>query len=238
MESDAIRFVAGCDTCQRSFMLKRSTAASQHLEKGGTRKNIAIDHFGPFAINQRGDKRHVLMIIDMFTKYLEAYPVNTTATEDTINVLRNPSIDMDVLTPSSLTMDRHSSVKLCPKPSNPSASLVVALHHIILNRMESWSVSIVHQVSISQMCHQGWILRPVSPPERCPCLQCYSSFVNWLFAILHDVPSSSLVSNGFVSHSFAFHLYWRIRSSWDRCSSSNGTESRWTYHEVWTRSRP
>jgi transposase InsO family protein len=77
MDTSVALFISNCGDCQRNFKSKRLAAIPVHLGLGDVGETVAVDHFGPFVVNQVGSKRWVLVIIDMFTKFVEAELVDS-----------------------------------------------------------------------------------------------------------------------------------------------------------------
>jgi len=88
MASDVAHFFAACAPCQRPFKKKSLAAQPQHIEKGGIWKTLAMDHFGPILVSANGQRKNVLVLIDMFTKYVEAFIVSSTGADEVVNSLR------------------------------------------------------------------------------------------------------------------------------------------------------
>lgn len=48
---------------------------------------VHVDHFGPVGAN--ATKKHVLLVVDAFTKFVKLYAIKTTASRETIKCLRD-----------------------------------------------------------------------------------------------------------------------------------------------------
>lgn len=77
------------------------------IDKGNTPfQTIHIDHFGP--INQtKGRFKHILVIVDMFSKFLALYPVRTVVAKETCSNCHN-ILNVIVLKPFKIMSDRGS----------------------------------------------------------------------------------------------------------------------------------
>jgi len=74
-----------CNTHKKSPRLLRSTLQIRQLVPVPF-GHVIMDHIGPFARSQRG-KRHILVVIDAFTSWVEAYPVRSTGAKETADTL-------------------------------------------------------------------------------------------------------------------------------------------------------
>jgi len=87
MYADVLRYISACWKCQSSFKGKQYTALPQNIEKEGIWQTLAMDFCGPFKIDEEGTINYVLVVIDMFTKFMEAIPTGSMSTDETIRAL-------------------------------------------------------------------------------------------------------------------------------------------------------
>ena len=73
-------FVAGCKTCGRAKQnWKHSQGNRKHIEIKDINEYIFIDHFGELPASSYGYK-HILVILEGFSKFIKLYPVKSTNT--------------------------------------------------------------------------------------------------------------------------------------------------------------
>lgn len=87
MKLDVNKFVGTCAECLRKNMTRQKAESSEHIEVGGIWETLAMDHFGPFVVDQTGRKKYVLVVMDMFSKYVEAKAVETTGAAEVTKFL-------------------------------------------------------------------------------------------------------------------------------------------------------
>ena len=67
-------WIKHCDVCQRTKPeIKRQIAPMGRFAASGPLERVAVDVMGPFKETIRGN--HFVIVIDYFTKWMEAYPV-------------------------------------------------------------------------------------------------------------------------------------------------------------------
>jgi len=89
MAQDCKLHVATCPQCSRSkkpSVRARAPLGSYHA--GGPLERIHVDMLGPFPISKKGNK-YVLMVIDQFTKWVEAFALPDQTTETIARALVN-----------------------------------------------------------------------------------------------------------------------------------------------------
>jgi hypothetical protein len=86
---DVQKYVGSCSNCLKSYRKKQKASEAEHIEKGAIWETLATDHVGPFVTNLQGQKKHILMVIDMFTKYVEAKVVKSTSAQEVCQVLKS-----------------------------------------------------------------------------------------------------------------------------------------------------
>jgi len=106
MYRDVKRFVEGCNVCQIHKRKRGEMNKLCHLEKGGIWQDIAIDFIGPFYIGY--EKVHVLVIIDMFSKFIETHIVKNTNSEHIKKVLCDTFMRYGI--PKSILSDNSSNL--------------------------------------------------------------------------------------------------------------------------------
>jgi transposase InsO family protein len=70
--SDVIRYVQSCRICQVNKGIRNKYLPRSMNIPTGPWSHLAIDHIGPFPMSNGGN-RYILVIIDRFTRYVEAY---------------------------------------------------------------------------------------------------------------------------------------------------------------------
>ena len=87
VRSDVEEHVAGCETCNTSKR-RRQVPYGDMYNVTATRKNelIAIDNFGPLPVG-RGGVEKILVVMDIYTKYVKFYPCKRADTKSTIRAL-------------------------------------------------------------------------------------------------------------------------------------------------------
>jgi transposase InsO family protein len=86
MLSHVIDYVRQCDTCRRSKGEREKFLPRPVDVPAGPWSHLAIDHAGPFPTSNNGMK-YILVIIDRFTRYVEAFPVEDTTAITTARVI-------------------------------------------------------------------------------------------------------------------------------------------------------
>ena len=85
MDEDTKRIVGGCSECliavktEQRDPLKPTPIPEEPYER------VSTDHYGPVK-DRRGQKRHLLVVIDQLTKYLEVATVKSTSAKDNIPI--------------------------------------------------------------------------------------------------------------------------------------------------------
>lgn len=82
------KFISSCLTC---LMYSSPTSINERnlymiKKKSVPFDTIHLDHFGPLPSLQ-SKRRHILVVVDAFTKYVKLYPVNSTSTREVISSL-------------------------------------------------------------------------------------------------------------------------------------------------------
>ena len=68
-------YVETCHTCTKQKKLQtKLKAALCNYHAGNSMDRVHIDILGPFPVSDNGN-RYILMLVDQFTKWLEAYPL-------------------------------------------------------------------------------------------------------------------------------------------------------------------
>lgn len=86
MGRDLKEFIEGCDLCQRFNPARQVVTETQHLEAKSIWTDLAIDCMGPFELVEI--KIHVLVVIDMFSKFMIARIIHEPNSQSIIRVLR------------------------------------------------------------------------------------------------------------------------------------------------------
>lgn len=82
MKEDIKLYVRKCDICAADKLPPKTPKAPMgHLKSGAPWDMVAIDYVGPFPKTPRGNQ-YVLVITDVFTKYVEVIPVPNQKAED------------------------------------------------------------------------------------------------------------------------------------------------------------
>lgn len=81
--------LANCIECfEHNIKERRNGGFLHNIEKGNTPwQTLHIEHFGPLTRIKRGYK-HILAIIDGFSKFIIIEPAKSTNSEETIKILR------------------------------------------------------------------------------------------------------------------------------------------------------
>ena len=103
MRKDVQEFVKTCHNCVSKPRKKQPASSSQHLEYGGVWETLAMDHVGPIQTSS-GTNVHILMVIDLFTRYAEACIVSSTDARSVVNFLNKLFLRHGV--PRSVLSDR------------------------------------------------------------------------------------------------------------------------------------
>lgn len=85
MYTDVEQYIKRCHTCSLFKEQKTKPIASQHLQKASVWTNLAIDFMGPFTVSDT--QKHVLVVVDMFSKYIETKVVNNTSSVTVIKAI-------------------------------------------------------------------------------------------------------------------------------------------------------
>ena len=88
MGRDVQKFLGTCAECVKKLYKNNVVEEAQHLELGSTWETLAIDHTGPF-LGKDGSKRWVIVLIDMFTKFVEAKVVTDPGANAVVEFLRS-----------------------------------------------------------------------------------------------------------------------------------------------------
>ncbi len=89
MREDVNLYVRSCDTCAADRMPKRTPRAPMgHITTGAPWDVLAVDYLGPLPETPRGNK-YVLVLTDLFTKYVEVLPVPNQTAEDCASRIMN-----------------------------------------------------------------------------------------------------------------------------------------------------
>ena len=92
MKEYVYSYVKRCHICQSNKRpKKKSKAPLGHIQVGAPMDCIGIDFVGPLPLTPRGN-RHLLVVMDYFTKWVEVYPVPDTTATVCVEVLLNEFI--------------------------------------------------------------------------------------------------------------------------------------------------
>jgi len=87
MRTDIANHVRKCQTCQYSKSGRASPKASLHLRQPTLPfQTLSIDLMGPYPRTPRGNT-HLLTVEDLFTRWVEAYPIRNVTTRSVVNQL-------------------------------------------------------------------------------------------------------------------------------------------------------
>lgn len=90
MRSDVAKYVTKCETCRAT----KPTNARQIAPMGKYRdpdrpwKMVAIDYMGPFPMSKK-QNRFLLVVVDLFSKFVLLHPMRSAAAESTVNFLKH-----------------------------------------------------------------------------------------------------------------------------------------------------
>ena len=80
-------FIQGCEVCQKTSKRTSSgTAMLQNMQTGYRFERVGVDLIGPLPITDRGN-RYILVAVDYFSRWAEAYPLVDTRAETVADVL-------------------------------------------------------------------------------------------------------------------------------------------------------
>lgn len=85
---DVAKFVGSCSTCLKKLYKGNVVERAEHLEIGATWETLALDHTGPFVVAD-GSKKWIVVLIDMFTKYVEAKVVPNAGADEVVKFLKS-----------------------------------------------------------------------------------------------------------------------------------------------------
>ncbi|CAF1521526.1 unnamed protein product [Adineta ricciae] len=89
MRKDIFNYVAACHECQKFKYNNTPLAAPMQLhEVLEPWHTIGIDIMGPFPVTAR-QKRFLLVVVDYFSRWIEAFPMRTTTSENVADILTN-----------------------------------------------------------------------------------------------------------------------------------------------------
>lgn len=87
MDRDVKRVIKSCETCMRTKFPNRSYAGTvTPIIPEGKNDIIAVDLYGPLPKSRRGNK-YIMVIIDLFTKFTQVYPINKITTNQCLRQL-------------------------------------------------------------------------------------------------------------------------------------------------------
>jgi len=85
---DVAKFVGSCSTCLKKLYKGNVVERAEHLEIGATWETLALDHTGPF-VAADGSKKWIVVLIDMFTKYVEAKVVPNAGADEVVKFVKS-----------------------------------------------------------------------------------------------------------------------------------------------------
>ena len=71
---NVIDYVTKCEVCQRRMLRKHNAELQDHVTPNFPMEIIGIDTVGPFVTSDNGNN-YIVTVIDWYTSWLEAYPV-------------------------------------------------------------------------------------------------------------------------------------------------------------------
>jgi transposase InsO family protein len=86
MLRDIVKYVSKCELCQRSKGNRKSVLTRSMNIPTRPWSHISVDHVGPLPASDNGNK-YILVVIDRFTRYAEAFPVESLSSEETAKIL-------------------------------------------------------------------------------------------------------------------------------------------------------
>ena len=116
---DVAKFVGSCSTCLKKPYKRNVVERAEHLEIGATWETLALDHTGPF-VAADGSKKWIVVLIDMFTKYVEAKVVPNAGADEVVKFVKSAfyrhGCPKSILADNAKTFVSKSS---CPKSTCP-----------------------------------------------------------------------------------------------------------------------
>ena len=89
MLKDVVKHVGECETCQRSKGARQQLPTQPVDVPYYPWSHVSVDHVGPLPTTDRGAV-YLLVVVDRFTRYAEAFPMNTDPTAaDTAEIIVN-----------------------------------------------------------------------------------------------------------------------------------------------------
>jgi Integrase core domain. len=97
--------IANCLTCITYTVPSGKSEGEMHIwdKARAPFEMIYVDHYGPLDKSERGN-RHILMLVDGYTKFCVMYPVKSTSSGETIGKIEQYFIHYG--TPKGITTDR------------------------------------------------------------------------------------------------------------------------------------
>lgn len=91
MKNKIKRYISSCLKCLHfASHCGKKEAVLHNIPKGDKPfETVHIDHYGPLPPSTSNNKKHVLVVVDGFTKYTKLYAVKTTTTKEVIQCLES-----------------------------------------------------------------------------------------------------------------------------------------------------
>ena len=136
-------FVKSCRVCQlRKSPNPTTTAPVGEIKSFYPFEWLSWDITGPLPVTDKGN-RYILVVTDLFTKWMEAFPLQAVDSVTLATVLVDEIVDMVFLDIYTVTKGLIYAVKLLINCVSYSVSAEHGLQLIILKEMDKWKGSTV-----------------------------------------------------------------------------------------------
>lgn len=158
--------LASCDTCQHCKIKNHPTnGLAQGIICSGKNEQLAIDVIGPLPTS-RGNVKYILIVLDIFTKFVKLYPLRTANTKNILNKMLNLHFPEYGL-PKKIQSDNGTQFK-----SNQW-----------INKMEELGIQLIFNPLYHPKTNMSE--RPIREVKRCLRTYCHKSHKKWAELVPH-----------------------------------------------------